>query len=363
MPICGTVSQISPPIRIVLVAAIGLIAAWMLFLRPKTEPDPAPNPRARDGSRRDRALERRRQGQGRRRRPRTRRTRRCSRPPAMTPRRPTPASPAPAKKTAAAAATGRELPLEPPPPTDQGPADAVEKALDTRQVFVLGVFDTKEKRWARMPATTAPCAASCAQDVDRYDGEVVASTATLGELGYARRRHGAGRRADPVGRGRRPQRARRRCSPATWSARDRPGRSRRAPQSSEVRIKDPYLAAASTAPARTSPCAWTASTSRRRAPQIKRGLARCGRLMSAYRDRFAALKAPGQVRPFKRQRRRRAGHAASDVGGRRLRSGNFAKIGTPPRALLASGRGDGRARNAAHGRAPRAVSAPQTLAA
>ena len=44
MPICGTVSQISPPIRIVLVAVIGLIAAWMLFLRPKTAVTPAPSP-------------------------------------------------------------------------------------------------------------------------------------------------------------------------------------------------------------------------------------------------------------------------------------------------------------------------------
>jgi hypothetical protein len=31
------VSQISPPIRIVLVAAVALLGAWMLFLRPKTE--------------------------------------------------------------------------------------------------------------------------------------------------------------------------------------------------------------------------------------------------------------------------------------------------------------------------------------
>ena len=44
MPICGTVSQISPPIRIVLIAVVGLLAAWMLFLRPKTEPTPAPTP-------------------------------------------------------------------------------------------------------------------------------------------------------------------------------------------------------------------------------------------------------------------------------------------------------------------------------
>lgn len=38
-------SQISPPIRIVLVAAIALIGAWMLFLRPKTETTP-PVPKA-----------------------------------------------------------------------------------------------------------------------------------------------------------------------------------------------------------------------------------------------------------------------------------------------------------------------------
>jgi hypothetical protein len=40
------VSQISPPIRILLVASIGLIAAWMLFLRPKAEPASAPSPAA-----------------------------------------------------------------------------------------------------------------------------------------------------------------------------------------------------------------------------------------------------------------------------------------------------------------------------
>jgi hypothetical protein len=44
VPICGTVSQISPPIRIVLVAVVGLLAAWMLFLRPKPVVTPAPAP-------------------------------------------------------------------------------------------------------------------------------------------------------------------------------------------------------------------------------------------------------------------------------------------------------------------------------
>jgi hypothetical protein len=38
------VSQISPPIRIVLVAAVAFLAAYMLFLRPKEEPIPAAEP-------------------------------------------------------------------------------------------------------------------------------------------------------------------------------------------------------------------------------------------------------------------------------------------------------------------------------
>jgi hypothetical protein len=39
-------SQISPPIRIVLVAAVAFLAAWMLFLRPKAEVVPPPAPAA-----------------------------------------------------------------------------------------------------------------------------------------------------------------------------------------------------------------------------------------------------------------------------------------------------------------------------
>jgi hypothetical protein len=47
MPIRGDVSQISPPIRILLVLAIAVMGVYMLFLRPKTEvvppAEPAPN--------------------------------------------------------------------------------------------------------------------------------------------------------------------------------------------------------------------------------------------------------------------------------------------------------------------------------
>jgi hypothetical protein len=42
VPICGTVSQISPPIRILLFASVGLIVAWMLFLKPSNGTAPAP---------------------------------------------------------------------------------------------------------------------------------------------------------------------------------------------------------------------------------------------------------------------------------------------------------------------------------
>jgi hypothetical protein len=43
-------SQISPPIRILLVCAIAFLAAWMLFLRPKAEPAPSPDPAAVTGT-------------------------------------------------------------------------------------------------------------------------------------------------------------------------------------------------------------------------------------------------------------------------------------------------------------------------
>jgi hypothetical protein len=47
VPIRGDVSQISPPIRILLVCAVGFLGAYMLFLRPKEETippaEPAPN--------------------------------------------------------------------------------------------------------------------------------------------------------------------------------------------------------------------------------------------------------------------------------------------------------------------------------
>jgi hypothetical protein len=52
VPIRGDVSQISPPIRILLVLSIAVLGAYMLFLRPKTEvaPPAAPAPNTQTGA-------------------------------------------------------------------------------------------------------------------------------------------------------------------------------------------------------------------------------------------------------------------------------------------------------------------------
>ena len=142
-------SQISPPIRIVLIAAIGLIAAWMLFLRPKTEEAPAPTPapatapgvtglsnavdKAKGASATsDKANEKIQKATGE--------------------EEGASASKAGSEKGSAAQfVTGRELPLEPlTAEQTKGLPKPIVKALDERRVFVLGVFDTKEQRWARM---------------------------------------------------------------------------------------------------------------------------------------------------------------------------------------------------------------------
>ncbi len=182
MPICGTVSQISPPIRIVLVAVIGLIAAWMLFLRPKTEPTPAPTPapatapgvtglskavdKAKDASATsDKANEKVQKATG-----------------DDDAAKADAGKSGSAKETAPQFVTGRELPLE--PLTAEQTKDlpkVIVKALDKRQVFVVGVFDTKEKRWARMARDDRAVRRELSK-TNRYKGEVVATSSTLGKL-------------------------------------------------------------------------------------------------------------------------------------------------------------------------------------
>ena len=174
-------SQISPPIRIVLIAVIGLLAAWMLFLRPKTEATPAPTPapatapgvtglgnavdKAKDASASsDKANEKLQNATG------------------------DDAAAAKAGKSgskqdaAKQFVTGRELPLEPlTAEQTKGLPKSIVSALDKRQVFVVGVLDTKEKRWARMARDDRAVRRELAE-TNRYKGEVVATSSTLGKL-------------------------------------------------------------------------------------------------------------------------------------------------------------------------------------
>lgn len=175
-------SQISPPIRIVLVAAIGLIAAWMLFLRPKTEPVPAPAPapatapgvtglsnavdKAKDASSTsDKANAKIKKATG----------------------DDDAAAAKPGKAgsesgSSTALVSGRVLPLE--PLTDEqtkGLPRSIVRALDNRQVFVVGIFDTKEKRWARGAYDDRRVRRELAK-ANRYDGKVVVAKSSLGEL-------------------------------------------------------------------------------------------------------------------------------------------------------------------------------------
>ena len=272
MPICGTVSQISPPLRIVLVAVIGLIAAWMLFLRPKTEPAPAPTPapatapgvtglskavdKAKDASATsDKANEKVQKATG-----------------DDDAAKADAGKSGSAKETAPQFVTGRELPLEPltaeqtkglPKRGRQGARQA--PGLRGRRVRhqgeALGPHGPRRPRRAPRARQDQPLRAARSSRPRSTLGKLSSLNAVIGDLGVD---------ADPVGRGRRPQPQGGRARPASSSA-TRSTRRSRTPAATAPRCASRTpTSAASTAPARTSTSAWTASTSRRRAPRSSR---------------------------------------------------------------------------------------------
>jgi hypothetical protein len=186
MPICRTVSQISPPIRIVLVATIGLIAAWMLFLRPGAEPTPAPAPapapatapgaeglgnavdRAEDAAAAQEARDEKLQQ-------------------ATGERDGAPGSAkAGATRAEAALATGRVLALAPldGKATKELPA-GIRRALVRRQVFAIGVFNLRSRRWRASAPEDRRVRRALAR-ANRYGGRVTVHIAALGELSRLR---------------------------------------------------------------------------------------------------------------------------------------------------------------------------------
>ncbi|HET8950055.1 MAG TPA: hypothetical protein VFN44_06085 [Solirubrobacteraceae bacterium] len=330
-------SQISPPIRIVLVAAIGLIAAWMLFLRPKTEPTPAPAPapatapgvkglsnavdKAKDASATsDKANGKIQQATG-----------------GDDAAAAKPGKSGSKEGTAKALVTGRELPLEPlSAKQTKGLPKPIVKALDKRQVFVVGVFDTKEKRWAPMASDDRAVRRELTK-ANRYHGKVVVATSSLGKLSSLNAIIGdLGVSQTPsvvvVDRNRKAvvltgYVERNAINQAIADARR---------NSTEVRITDPYVRSLN----RT--CAnFDLRLNRFNLPTtraaVKPTARRFGRLMSSYRTGFASLKAPAKYRPIQRQVD--VVLARGEDFAVALRSGNFAKMDAAYTALLVSGSG------------------------
>ena len=336
MPICGTVSQISPPIRIVLIAVVGLLAAWMLFLRPKTEPAPAPTPapatapgvtglskavdKAKDASATsDKANGKIQQATG--------------------------GDDAAAQSgksgskegSAKTFVTGRELPLEPlTAKQTKGLPKPVVKALDKRQVFVVGVFDTKEKRWARMARDDRAVRRELAE-TNRYKGEVVATSSTLGKLSSLNAVIG------DLGVTQTPSvvvvdRNRKAVVIAGFVERNAINQAiadaRR--NSTEVRITDRYVRTLNRTCANFDIRLDRFDLPATRA-QVKPASRRFGRLISQYRTKFASLKAPAKYKPVQRHVDRYL--AKGEDLAVALRSGNFAKMDAALTALAASGVG------------------------
>ena len=209
-------SQISPPIRILLVAAVGFLAVYMLFLRPKPRRPsrrraPAADHRSREGpGRRDRpaspARPSRRPPSAGRRRPRRPR-RRAARPPAgrRRRRRRRHRRRAPSPPPAAAAAGRRRRGAQ---GDARRPAEGDPRAVASTRCSCCSSRTTAraDDRAVRRALTK----------VDRYGGRVFVARAPIKTVArYQADRPRRRRRAVADRRGRRPQPARPRRSSAT----------------------------------------------------------------------------------------------------------------------------------------------------
>ena len=182
MPICGTVSQISPPIRILVVAVIGLMAAYMLVLKPKdpVEP-PAPAPATAPGmTGLGNAVEGAKDAAG------TQEARDAELQKATGGGDEAAAGSAAAAKTEAALATGRVLTLA--PLADDKTKDlprGIRTALARRDVLAIGIFNVRNKNWDPMDADERRVRRALL-DANRYGGRVTVHSATLGDLSELR---------------------------------------------------------------------------------------------------------------------------------------------------------------------------------
>jgi hypothetical protein len=291
------VSQISPPIRILVIAVLGLMAAWMLFLRPSADVEAPPatpaatapgveglsnavdaaNGAAATQEARDEKLQ---QATGGKEAAKAGKSGSKGSTPSTVP------------------TSGRVLALAPleDEATDGLPGD-VRRALERRQVLVLGVFDTAQKRWARMAADDRRVRRELSK-ANRYGGNVAVATTTLRKLN----------RVDPiigdldvsqtpsvvvVDRNRRATVLtgyveRNTINQAIADARR---------NSIERRIKEPYLRRLN------ETCAnYALRVDRFNLPPsrsgIKPAIGRLSRLVAAYRGAFGRLSAPARFKPL-----------------------------------------------------------------
>jgi hypothetical protein len=330
------VSQISPPIRIVLVAAIALLAAWMLFLRPKTEATPAPTPAPATAPGQEglsKAVDKAKEA-GAAQEARDEKVQKA------TGEDEAGAKAGKAGSESGAATklvSGRVLPLEPlGDEQTKGLPKKIVRALDNRQVFALGVLDTKEKRWARMASDDRRVRREL-EKANRYDGRVVIDQTSLeglskldaivGDLGVTQTPS-----VVVVDRNRKAVVLtgfveRNAINQAIQDARR---------NSIEVRIKEPFVRQIN------ETCAnlflridrFNAPTTR---AGVKPALRRWERLMASYSAGFASLKAPAKYRGVRNQVADVL--AKGEAFGAALRSGNFARMETTYTALLASDAG------------------------
>ncbi len=192
MPISPSVSQISMPIRILLVGAVVFMAAWFTVLKPSDTVVPAApattaapgGPTSTAGSFRDTAkagaatAEKDALGAAN---ADIENTTGAPAPATSAPSATAPSATSAAPTTAATQTRAQAtLPPLPAKAVDKLPAD-VRAGLAKRKVIVLGVLNTRAKPWAPM-ADDDRAVRSALRSANRYGGNVVVETVTIGSL-------------------------------------------------------------------------------------------------------------------------------------------------------------------------------------
>jgi hypothetical protein len=187
VPISRNVSQISPPIRIVVVAAIGLMAAWMLFLRPKADETAPPAPAASTATAPGvkgltNAVDKAKAAAATQEASDAKVQAATGGSTDSQTAQAAPKAGAAETTTQSALQTGRVLTLAPLEDTSlKSLPKRMRNAFERRQVVVIGVINGRDKPWAPMPADDEQVMHTL-RHVNRYHGNVAVVSTKLGGL-------------------------------------------------------------------------------------------------------------------------------------------------------------------------------------